>query len=72
LVTTQSPPSKRQSQPQQRQPEQLPSTPTIQQNNVGGWQQESQQNNGEILKFIQTIYDQNDLIKEMLVYFFNF
>nr|CAD2149639.1 unnamed protein product [Meloidogyne enterolobii] len=66
-VTTQSPPSKRQNQSQQ----QLPPTPTLQQNNVGGQQQESQgsltpqQNNGEILKFVQTISEQNDLVKEI-------
>ncbi|CAK5054364.1 unnamed protein product [Meloidogyne enterolobii] len=78
-VTTQSPPSKRQNQPQQRQPEQLLPTPKLQQNDVGGGRQQReeeevvrqrsltpQQNNGEILKFVQTISEQNDLVKEML------
>uniref|UniRef100_A0A914MTH0 Uncharacterized protein n=1 Tax=Meloidogyne incognita TaxID=6306 RepID=A0A914MTH0_MELIC len=66
-VSTQSPPSKRQNQ----SPQQLPPTPTLQQNNVGGQQQEGQgsltpqQNSGEILKFIQTISDQKDLVKEI-------
>jgi len=70
-VTTQSPPFKRQNHSPQ-----LPSTPTIQQNNVAGQQQEGQgsltpqQNSGEILKFIQTISDQNALVKDMLVYFY--
>uniref|UniRef100_A0A914KN27 Uncharacterized protein n=1 Tax=Meloidogyne incognita TaxID=6306 RepID=A0A914KN27_MELIC len=65
-VSTQSPPFKRQNQSPQ-----LPPTPTLQQNNVGGQQQENQgsltpqQNNGEILKFIQTISDQKDLVKEI-------
>ncbi|CAK5012237.1 unnamed protein product [Meloidogyne enterolobii] len=76
-VTAQSPPFKRQNQPQQRQPEQLLPTPTIQQKIVGGGQQQreeeavcqqsltSQQNNGEIFKFVQIISEQNDLIKEI-------
>ncbi|CAK5074290.1 unnamed protein product [Meloidogyne enterolobii] len=76
-VTTQSPPSKRQNQSQQ-----IPPTPTIQQNDVGGGRQQReeeevvrqrsltpQQNNGEILNFVQNISEQKDLIKEMLVYF---